>query len=117
MKGGLSAIGGAIGEVKESSRREADLLSERSEQMLKAAKLSEENTAHLDERLTALASALSDVKHILASEKEIKLILSCQIDALSEVFNTSSLPEYRKEAFCKRIAEMKEALNDGFVKE
>ena len=38
----------------------------------------------------------------------MKIILSAQIDMLYDIFMTSSLPQYQKDAVSKRIGEMKE---------
>lgn len=61
------------------------------------------SVAELDNRLSASEKAADE------SEK-IKMIMSAQVDMLYNIFMSSSLPQYSKDAVGERISEMKAAL-------
>ena len=61
------------------------------------------SVAELDNRLSASEKAADE------SEK-MKMIMSAQVDMLYNIFMSSSLPQYSKDAVGERISEMKAAL-------
>lgn len=113
IKGSLSAIGGAISSIKESTERGATELEGKGEKMLEAASLASKSVSALEEKLTALEERLAGIARLEHTQNKTELILACQIDALSEIFMSSALPEYKKEALSRKISTMREALGNA----
>jgi hypothetical protein len=53
---------------------------------------------------------LAQIHKSSAENEKIRIILCAQIDMLYEIFMTSSLPQYQKDAVGERVAKMREAL-------
>ena len=112
IKGSLSAIGGAVGSLKENAEQQSGALSEKGEKMLEYLGRAEEILADFTEKLSALECKLSGIEGLEKSQSATEIILKCQIDALSEIFMSSSLPEYRKAALGEKLTKMREALKN-----
>lgn len=61
----------------------------------------------LSDRFDALCLKLDEANKIKKTNGDIKILMNSQIDMLYEVFISSSLPIYQKEAVGARISEMK----------
>lgn len=110
LKGALGSLGSAVSKLKE----ETGAASERASEAISAAteKLSaaEELVRLLGERLEQLESELSAAREEQTKTSDIKIIISAQIDMLYEVFMSSSLPLYQKEAIGEKISAMRKTL-------
>ena len=110
VKKSVGGIGGAVSEIKESSDKTAKTVSdienatrgglENLGALLGAIK---DGLGRLEERLVALES---DSK----AREKINAVITEQVSLLYDVFMSSSLPEYRKEAVCKRLEKMKASI-------
>ncbi len=113
VKGSLHAIGEAVGSLKESAKNDSAVLGEQSEKITDGLTRAEAMLVDLSARLCELEEALSGVGELRRSQNATEIILACQVDALSEVFMSSSLPEYRKAALGEKLTKMREALKNA----
>ena len=110
LKSALSALGSGVASLKEQSEKAGEestrVLAEAAEKLERA-----ENTVSIIyERISALENELSHVREGAMRDGELRIILSSQIDMLYEIFMSSSLPSYQKDAIGEKVAEMKKAL-------
>ncbi len=113
VRNSLTAIAGALGQLKENTELGTGALSEQSEKMKESLGRAESVLKSFEEKLTALEASLSGIDRLEKTQASTEIILRCQIDALSEVFMSSSLPEYRKAALGEKLNKMREALGDA----
>ena len=108
VKSGIGAIGGAVSQLKDStesySKHQDELLTEFSERLCRAEEVLERFGQAIDE----IAEKTEDRKSAADDRASMKALMSAQIDMLYDIFMTSSLPQYQKDAVNKRIGEMKE---------
>ena len=108
VKNGIGAIGGAVSQLKDStesySKHQDELLTEFSERLCRAEEVLERFGQGIDE----IAEKTEDGKSAAEDRASMKALMSAQIDMLYDIFMTSSLPQYQKDAVNKRIGEMKE---------
>ena len=110
VKSALSTLGGIVGNIKETSEKQ------HADQLSSAQKL-DERLCEFENTLEGYAKTLEDMEARLIAEREIYLqlektnmILSSQIDMLYDIFMTSALPQYQKEATGERINKMRKEL-------
>ena len=108
VKSGIGAIGGAVSQLKDStesySKHQDELLTEFGERLCRAEEVLERFGQAIDE----IAEKTEDGKSAAEDRASMKALMSAQIDMLYDIFMTSSLPQYQKDAVNKRIGEMKE---------
>lgn len=110
----LLSIGNSVSKIKEQT--EAGELAQENfslqltEKLDNAQGLVKDLVNHVNE----MNSALNDVKRAELEREEntqnLSVIVSAQIDMLYDIFMTSALPQYQKDAVGERVAKMKEAL-------
>ena len=115
VKNALSSLGGLVGNIKESSDKQCE------EQILSAKRI-DEQLSKFEGTLEGYAKTLEDMESRLIAEREVYLqlektntLLSSQIDMLYDIFMTSSLPHYQKEATGERINKMRRELESHEV--
>ena len=111
VKGALSTLGGIVGSIKETSElhtKDQKSIAERADERLSG----------FESSLAEYAATLSEMEKRLIAEQEVYVqlhksnkILSSQIDMLYDIFMTSSIPQYQKEACGERINEMRRELS------
>ena len=111
VKNALSALGGLVGNIKESSDRQC------AEQTV-SAKQTDERLGQFERTLESYARTLEAMESRLIAEGEVyarlernNTILTGQIDMLYDIFMTSSLPQYQKEATGERINKMRREIS------
>ena len=108
VKNGIGTIGTAIGSIKESSEAYAkqgeELLSLMSERLDRA----EKTLAEFEKAVAEIAEKSEDGTHAQKDRADMKALMKAQIDMLYDIFMTSSLPQYQKDAVSERVREMKE---------
>lgn len=113
----VNGIGQGIGEIRKESERAAE------ESGIKigaiADKLSavEESFAAFSSSLTALEEKLESEEAAISERKKMSVIMSSQVDLLYDIFMSSSLPEYKKEAVGAKFLQMREELNSDDSRE
>ena len=109
VKSGISAIGNAIGQIKDATdgygRHQDEILSAFNERLTESERILERFGAAIDE-IAAKTESATDAK---ADRENVKTLMSAQIDMLYEIFMTSQLPQYQKDSVSRRINEMREA--------
>lgn len=111
VKSALSALGGLVGGIKETSDKQ------REEQTV-SARQTDERLCEFERLLGSYGKTLENMESRLIAEREVydrlektNVILSGQIDMLYDIFMTSSLPQYQKEATGERINKMRRELS------
>lgn len=121
IEGSLVAIGNAVTKIKESTKENTEISSQ----------LGENITGRLietQELLTLLAARIGALEHTLDSGIKIesdarlemgqlRLVVDTQIDMLYDIFMSSALPQYQKDAVGERIAKMKGAIRENANRE
>lgn len=110
LKGALSKLTDSITkfrEASECSNAEAKAALVKAEEKLL---LAEKSVSNLTERLVAFEKDAESLKKTGESVSNIESTILCQIELLYEIFISSSLPLYQKEAVSQKIADMKKTL-------
>ena len=112
VKGVLSGINGAVGRLKESSDKEI-------ENRKTDTKKVEDTLVAFGKSLEEQGRLISSIEERLISEEEyykqkekLNLILASQVDMLYNIFISSSLPQYQKDAMNEKIIAMKKELKN-----
>ena len=108
VKNGLGIIGNAIGDVKEqtlaSVKAQETLVSEFTQRLAAA----EATLSKFESAISEIAEKTEVGTNAAEDRANMKALMSAQIEMLYELFMTSSLPQYQKDALSERIREMKE---------
>lgn len=112
VKNGIGAIGNAIGSMKESTesyaKQSEELLNLMSERLCHAEKTLEE----FERAVAEIAEKCESGEHAARDRAEMKALMTAQIDMLYDIFMTSSLPQYQKDAVSERVRDMKEVTGE-----
>lgn len=111
LSSALVSIGGSVGNLTESTERSVEEISKRVDSILSEGKSTEKACIALGENVSTLAEKLEEIKSDSCNIKEFRLILSSQVDMLYDIFMSSALPQYSKDAVFEKISAMKEALS------
>ena len=110
----LISIGGAVSKIREKTESGALATEKLGEDLLTRLEGSEALIKTLVDRIGTMNDDLASVKssELERNEKsnELSVIVMTQIDMLHDIFMTSALPQYQKDAVGERVAKMKEAL-------
>ena len=113
----LVAIGNAVTHIKESAIENAEASSTFGANIEKQLQGACETLEALAEKIGVLDKALGEnlenENKAKLEAKELRLVVDAQIDMLYNVFMSSALPQYQKDAVGERIAKMKEAIAEN----
>ena len=90
-----------------------ELLAEFTERLARAEEVLEKFGNAIEE----IAEKTEDGKHAAEDRANMKALMVAQIDMLYDIFMTSSLPQYQKDAVNKRIQGMKEVTESAGLEE
>ena len=117
LKGSLISIGNSISKIKDDTTENAERNAKLGESIEVGLESAMATLGILTKKISELDLALNER---LASEddasrekEEFKLILTSQIDMLYDIFMTSALPQYQKDAVGERVAKMKGAISEN----
>ena len=114
VEGSLLAISNSVSKIKESTKETQDQGARFGESIESGINGTKELLESLEEKISSLDLALKkklDREKNEAFEREkLQIVVKAQIDMLYDVFMSSALPQYQKDAVGERIAKMKEAL-------
>ena len=121
MEKSLITIGNAVTGIMENTEKNTVANTAMGESI-------EKQLLHASEAVTALSKRIgeldNDLRHSLEGEesqrleaKELRLVIGAQIDMLYDIFMSSALPQYQKDAVGERIAKMKEAIAENASEE
>lgn len=112
VKNGIGAIGNAIGSMKESTESYAKQGEELLALMTDRLDRAERTLEAFEKAVAEIAEKSEDGEHAAHDRAEMKALMSAQIDMLYDIFMTSSLPQYQKDAVSERVREMKEVTGE-----
>ena len=110
LSGALKGIGGSVGELKENTEKSVSEINGKMDEICKESKTTESLCQALGERIEALSIDLDEIKGAKGERERMQAILAAQVDMLYDVFMSSALPQYSKDAVFERINAMKSAL-------
>ena len=110
VKTALGALANGVANLKEESLKAEESVSATLRCAEEKLSRAEECVNLISERINVIEKQLSAAKEDSIKDGELRLILNSQIDLLYEIFMSSSLPTYQKDAVGARFAEMKRAL-------
>lgn len=113
IKSALSALSASVAKLKDETERSGKISEERAAASIEGLTRAENMLSELCEKLEALESeaALSQAKY--AKLEELGAVMKYQIELLYDVFMSSSLPLYQKEAIGEKISAMKRILGEA----
>ena len=110
VKSVLSNMGSTVGNIKESSDKHYERQQAENEKLSLSLSELEMTIASQSEKLSALEQRLISEEDIYKQRERSNLILSAQIDLLYDIFMSSSLPQYQKEATGEKINKMRKEI-------
>lgn len=111
LKGGIASLTSSVSHLKEEAKKSGELSESEIKNAAEKLEKAENILGALSERLTKLGDELEEAKAEQKKNADIKIIIEYQIDMLYEIFMSSSLPLYQKEAVGEKISAMKEKLS------
>lgn len=110
LKGALTKLSDSVTKLREASENASEDARKALEKAEEKLNLAEEKIASLTEKLSLFEEDAEGLKRTGVSISSIESVIGCQVDLLYQVFMSSSLPLYQKEAVGEKIAEMKREL-------
>lgn len=111
IKSALTSLNGSVNKIKESAESELQKNEAIGGEVKEKLSDFEKLITAAGDRLALIESKLDENEN--RQDKELKTIISAQIDMLYDVFMSSSLPQYQKDAIGQRVVKMKEALGEN----
>jgi CRISPR/Cas system-associated protein Cas10 (large subunit of type III CRISPR-Cas system) len=108
----LAKIGDSVTHIKEKGDENGKIIDTFGEKVSCRIEMLESLISDLSEKLKELAVSLDEAERRAGDREKLTTLINGQIDMLYDVFMSSSLPHYQKEAVGARIAEMREAIKD-----
>jgi hypothetical protein len=108
----LAKIGDSVTHIKEKGDENGKIIDTFGEKVSCRIEMLESLISDLTEKLNELAVSLDEAERRAGDREKLTTLINGQIDMLYDVFMSSSLPHYQKEAVGARIAEMREAIKD-----
>lgn len=112
----LVSISGAVAKIKERTESGAIATEELGASLSEKLEKSEMIVNSMIDKIGEMNKELAEIKtselERTDSCKELSIIVGTQIDMLYDIFMTSALPQYQKDAVGERVAKMKETLKD-----
>ena len=103
LSGGLSAVESEVKEIEKHSKSQNECTAALTSAL-------SEGLSRANELLNSLEERISNAERTYKSTDEVFSVLFTQIELLSEIFLSSSLPAYEKERVAEKISEMKATL-------
>ena len=104
----VNTLGSTVGRIKEDTESYAKESGSRLRELTEKLSSAEGVITGFGETLSRLEGELSELRGADADKKRYEAILASQVELLYDIFMSSALPEYQKEAVAKRIASMRE---------
>ena len=110
LSGALKGIGGSVGELTESTERSIRSIGESIDEVKRVSEGCRTCCNDMSERIDTLDDSLRALKSDGDASERVRLIIEAQIDMLYDVFMSSTLPQYSKDAVHERISSMRKTL-------
>ena len=106
----VTGIEGALDKVKRSADETKAGMGEGYKEIAQKLSLFDESIEGYKRSLTSIEERLSGLQNDSSEREKFKIIMASQIDLLYDIFMSSSLPQYQKEAVGARVVKMREEL-------
>ena len=106
----VTGIEGALDKVKRSADETKAGMDEGYKEIAQKLSLFDESIEGYKRSLTSIEERLSGLQNDSSEREKFKIIMASQIDLLYDIFMSSSLPQYQKEAVSARVVKMREEL-------
>ena len=103
LKSALSAINAAVGKIKEATEKGANADAEKTAKITQALDKAYGLIEAQSDTLEALEKRLDSLSTDKSEREKLRLILECEVELLYDIFMSSGLPEYQKDAVAKRL--------------
>ena len=114
LKGALSSLGSSVSTLKEETEKAKSVADEGIKAAISRLESAEALILSLTDTLSTVEAELCEARTERAHNADMRTVMRAQVDMLYEIFMSSSLPLYQKEAVGEKISEMKKALlTDG----
>ncbi len=110
VKNTLGALGKTVTSIRESAERGEEKASVVTGALTERLEICEGIITKLSEAIERVSQSLEQKEAEAGERMSLKVVLGAQIDMLYEIFMTSALPEYKKNAVGERITKMREAI-------
>ena len=110
VKGVLGNMSTSVMKLKETNDKEIESRKEENTKIEKRLDIFDSTLRNQSELISSLESRLIAEEDIYKQRERSNLILSSQIEMLYEIFMSSSLPQYQKEAMGEKINKMRKEL-------
>jgi hypothetical protein len=110
VQNALNAISGILTGIEKGADENSKASSEAIGALRSRIECAEGMLDRLSENVTLVSEDLKARTNAVLGAEETRLILSAQVDMLYDIFMTSALPQYQKDAVGERIAAMRGAL-------
>ena len=113
----LITIGNAVTKIKENTKESTEISSQLGVNIDGRLSETQELISKLAERIGSLEETLGrgleNENEARLEGKQLRLVVDAQIDMLYDIFMSSALPQYQKDAVGERIAKMKGAIREN----
>ena len=107
ISGALKGLAGTVGSIKDESEKGTAMMTESAKLLTDSLAKAENSISDIADKIATLEDKLSSLGEICRGEEEIKRTVMASLEILEEIFMSSSLPVYQKEAISKRMAALK----------
>lgn len=113
IKNALTNFGTALSGMRDAAKSGEENSKLISEALTERVASAEEVISKLTENITKVSEALDRQAEESGEMANMRVILTAQIDMLYNIFMTSALPQYQKDAVGEKISAMREVLSGG----
>ncbi len=113
LSGALGKLGGAVGTISKSCEGALGTLDESFAALKEGLSSVSGLCEGLSDEVSELSARLEEAGTSKDEVEKMKLILSSQVDMLYEIFLSSALPQFAKEAVAERVTAMRRMLSGG----
>ncbi len=106
----LGTMGSAISSIKESAGRAEEKSAQLTDALTGRLDAAERVISGLAENITTLTESLARSEELAGKSADMRVVLAAQVDMLYDIFMTSNLPQYQKDAVGERISAMRGVL-------
>ena len=115
LRDALSSVAGSVGKLSEGVRESEERAKEISNALAERLGAAEETVARLSEVIAAIEKERSGEAEEELMREDVLTVMSAQIEMLYDVFMSSALPQYKKDAVGERVSLMRKQLAHGEV--
>ena len=106
----VGSIGESIGNIKEEGERISEASGAKIDSLTERLSEIESSFSIFSSSLSSLESKLQSEEAAMTERQRLSVIMNSQVELLYDIFMSSSLPEYKKEAVGAKILKMREEL-------